>query len=47
MGLVALVLRVFPKMELSGATEDDVKWDYDLMFPMPKGGSKGVMVKVT
>lgn len=44
LGLAALVLRVFPYMELYGTTIDDVAYDYDLFVPMAKPGTKGVRV---
>ncbi|KUI60841.1 Trichodiene oxygenase [Cytospora mali] len=40
----ALVLRVFPRMRLYETTEDDVKYDHDLVVSQPKNGSKGVRV---
>ena len=45
-GLTAVVLRVFPKMELFETTEEAVKYDHDVLFPMPKDGARDVRVKV-
>ncbi|KAI1482460.1 cytochrome P450 [Daldinia eschscholtzii] len=44
LGLVALVLRVYPHMRLFETTEEDVRYDYDIVIPMPKSDSKGVRV---
>ncbi|RYP72823.1 hypothetical protein DL771_004007 [Monosporascus sp. 5C6A] len=46
LALTALTLRVFPHMRLFETTEEDVRYDHDMMVPMPKDGSKGVRVKV-
>ncbi|KAI0382256.1 cytochrome P450 [Hypomontagnella monticulosa] len=43
-GLAALTLRVFPRMQLFDTTEEDVIYDYDMFIPMPKVDSKGVRV---
>lgn len=40
--VAALTLRVFPRMELYETTADDVRYDHDLMIPMPRKGSKGI-----
>lgn len=45
-GLAALVLRVLPSMELFETSEDAVKYDHDLFMPMPKKGSRGILVKI-
>jgi hypothetical protein len=45
--LTALVLRVYPHMQLYKTTIDDVKYDYDLFVPMTKNGSEGVRVLMT
>ncbi|RYP50660.1 hypothetical protein DL768_003879 [Monosporascus sp. mg162] len=46
LALTALTLRVFPHMRLFETTEEDVRYDHDMMVPVPKDGSKGVRVKV-
>ena len=38
----ALVLRVLPYMRLHETTVKDVEYDYDLMVPVARKGSKGV-----
>ena len=40
--VAALTLRVLPKMRLYETTVDDVRYDHDLMIPMPRKGSKGI-----
>ena len=40
--VAALTLRVLPKMRLYETTADDVRYDHDLMIPMPRKGSKGI-----
>lgn len=44
--VAALTLRVFPKMKLYETTADDVRYDHDLMIPMPRKGSKGIRAVV-
>ncbi|KAF2667975.1 trichodiene oxygenase [Microthyrium microscopicum] len=44
--LTALILKVFPRLELFETTEADVKYDHDMFVPMPYKGSKGVRVLV-
>ncbi|OTA56421.1 cytochrome P450 [Hypoxylon sp. EC38] len=46
LSLTALVLRVFPHMRLYETTEEDVKWDRDMIVPVPKASSKGVRVLI-
>lgn len=43
----ALVLRVFPRMQLYETTVDDVKYDFDLFIPMVKKSSSGVRVTMS
>ncbi|KAF3060973.1 Trichodiene oxygenase [Daldinia childiae] len=42
LGLTALVLRVFPHMRLFETTEEDIRYDYDIVIPMTRADSKGV-----
>jgi hypothetical protein len=44
--VAALTLRVLPKMRLYETTADDVRYDHDLMIPMPRKGSKGIRAVV-
>lgn len=46
MATAALVLRVFPHMELFETTVDDVEYDHDLVTAQAKKGSKGVRVVI-
>lgn len=46
-GIVVLVLRVYPRMELVETTIDDVKLYRDLFVPIIKDGRKGVQVLIT
>jgi hypothetical protein len=45
-GLVALVLRVFPHLKLFETTVEDIEYDHDLFVAGVKPGSKGVRVTV-
>lgn len=42
LAIAALTLRVFPYMRLFETTEVDVRYDYDMLAPMPKKGTRGV-----
>ncbi|ROV92811.1 hypothetical protein VPNG_09114 [Cytospora leucostoma] len=42
----ALTLRVFPYMRLFETTEEDLRYDYDTIVPMPKRESRGVRATV-
>jgi hypothetical protein len=44
--VVFLTLKVFPKMGLFETTEDDVKYDQDLLVPMTRKRSLGVRVVI-
>ncbi|KAI2783538.1 cytochrome P450 [Daldinia loculata] len=46
LGLTALVLRVFPHMRLFETTEEDIRYDYDIVIPMTSADSKGVRVVI-
>lgn len=40
--LAAVTLRVLPSMRLYETTEEDVRYDHDMLVPMARHGSKGV-----
>ena len=42
--MAALVVRVFPHMELFETTVEDVQYDHDLFVPAPRLSSLGVRV---
>ena len=44
LAITALVLRVFPHMQLYETDVDDVKYDHDMYGPMPKKSTLGVRV---
>lgn len=44
LSLTALVLRVFPHMQLFETTQRDVAYHHELFVPMAEPGSKGVRV---
>jgi len=44
--VTALVLRVFPHMELFETTEEDIKYHHDLFIPQPRPESLGLRVLV-
>ncbi|KAI1375659.1 cytochrome P450 [Hypoxylon crocopeplum] len=46
LAVAALTLRVFPHMRLFETTEDDVKWDHDMIVPLIRDDRKGVRVVV-
>ncbi|KAH8757997.1 cytochrome P450, partial [Diaporthe sp. PMI_573] len=46
LGVAFLTLKVFPKMALFETTEDDVRYDHDLLVPMTRKGSRGVRVVI-
>ncbi|KAF3024908.1 hypothetical protein E8E14_012819 [Neopestalotiopsis sp. 37M] len=42
LALAALTLRVLPHIQLYETTEEDIRYDYDMLIPMPKVGTNGV-----
>ncbi|KAL2281069.1 hypothetical protein FJTKL_12089 [Diaporthe vaccinii] len=46
LGVAFLTLKVFSKLILFETTEDDVRYDHDLLVPMTRKGSRGVRVVV-
>ncbi|KAF6835131.1 trichodiene oxygenase [Colletotrichum musicola] len=44
--LTALVLRVFPSMQLFDTEEEDLAYDHDMFVPEPAKGTTGVRVKI-
>ncbi|KAH8750306.1 cytochrome P450 [Diaporthe sp. PMI_573] len=46
LAVALLTLSVFPRMTLVDTTEDDIRYDHDLLVPMTKKGSQGVRVIV-
>ncbi|KAI2616488.1 cytochrome P450 [Hypoxylon sp. NC1633] len=46
LALAALTLRVFPHMRLFETTEDDVRYDHDMLVPLTRDGSNGVRVVI-
>ncbi|KAI0171940.1 cytochrome P450 [Hypoxylon sp. FL1284] len=46
LALAALTLRVFPHMRLFETTEEDVKYDHDMIVPLVRDESKGVRVLI-
>lgn len=44
LALTAISLSVLPYMRLYDTTDEDVRYDHDMLIPMAKAGSKGVRV---
>ncbi|KAK6218825.1 hypothetical protein LQW54_002751 [Pestalotiopsis sp. IQ-011] len=42
LGLAALTLRVLPHIRLFETTEEDIRYDHDMLIPIPKAGTNGV-----
>ncbi|KAK8031356.1 hypothetical protein PG990_001090 [Apiospora arundinis] len=45
--IAAIVLRVAPQMKLLNENDDAIKWDYEVMIPKPKKGTKPVSVVIS
>ncbi|KAK6849985.1 cytochrome P450 [Apiospora arundinis] len=45
--IAAIVLRVAPQMRLLNENDDAIKWDYEVMIPKPKKGTKPISVVIS
>lgn len=47
LAIAVMALKILPKMTLFETTEEDVRYDHDLVVPMTKKDSKGVRVIIS